>query len=326
MSTDTNMHALYIKDGQFEFLPDAAKPIPGDGEALLRVKLAGICGTDRALLAGYAGFEGTPGHEFAAEVEAIGREVPGVWLGKRVVAEINLWCGICAYCRQGNKSHCVNRRVIGIRNHAGAFAQYLVVDPKLLHVVPDDISDRQAVFVEPLAAAFRVVEQLQALHYERVLVVGAGSLGQLICQTLCARGWSPQVVVRHDKQRQLLAPLAVRCISEDQVLPRSADVVVEASGSAEGLALALKAVRAAGAVLLKSTYRQPVSIDMSDVVVNEIQLIGSRCGPFDMALKALEDGWVNPEPLIDGVFPLGMYQEAFKAAQRRGAMKVLLQP
>ncbi len=320
------MQALFLKNGQLEYSADADAPKPGAEEVLLRISLAGICGTDRALLSGYAGFEGIPGHEFVGVVEAAGDDVPDFWVGRRVVAEINLWCGECDYCKQGKKSHCVQRKVIGIRNHNGAFAQYLVVHHKLLHAVPDNVSDRQAVFAEPLAAAFRVVEQLQPLRYERVLVVGAGTLGQLIARALCTQGWSPYVVVRHDKQSERLANSAVHCIREDQVQDKCADVVIEASGHPSGLALALKAVRPTGAIVLKSTYMQPQTLDLSQLVVNEVQLIGSRCGPFDMALQVLKDRTVDVEPLIENVFPLSFYQEAFKAAGRRGAMKVLFQP
>ncbi len=320
------MQALYFKNGQLDYRRDEPKPPAAAGEVRLSVRLAGICGTDRALLKGYADYEGVLGHEFVAVVDALGAGVATRWLGRRVVAEINQWCGCCDQCRLGHHRHCLERRVIGIRNHAGAFAQYLTVDEKLLHVVPENISDRQAVFIEPLAAACRVVEQMKLLRGERVLVVGAGSLGQLIARVLCAQGYSPDVVVRHETQRQQLADLAVQCVTEAQVVSDSMDVVIEASGHPSGLALALDAVRAAGAIVLKSAYAQPLSLDMSCLVVNEIQLIGSRCGDFEAAIAVLAEEQIDPEPLIDSVFPLALASEAFKAAARQGAMKVLLQP
>lgn len=320
------MQALYLKNGTLELQDDAPKPIPETGEVLLRIRLVGICGTDRALINGYASFEGIPGHEFVAEVEAVGEGVEERWLGQRVVAEINDWCDNCPPCHNDRHNHCLNRKVIGIRNHQGAFAQYLTVSEKLLHPIPDIVTDRQAVFIEPLAAAFRVIEQLQPLRYERVLVVGAGTLGQLIARALCSQGWSPYIIVRHEKQKQRLAGLAVHIINESETETGTMDVVIEASGHPSGLELALKAVRACGAVILKSTYAKPVTLDMSALVVNEIQLIGSRCGPFDSAISAISQGHIDPEPLIDSAFPLSWYQEAFKAASRKGASKVLLEP
>jgi len=318
------MKALYLHRGQLSLLDDHPVPVLNHDEALLRIKLAGICGTDLALLKGYADFNGTPGHGFVAEVIEVGDEASAEWLGKRVVAEVNQWCGRCEQCSRKQFSHCLNRQVIGIRDHQGAFAEQLVVKVKTLHAVPDNVSDRQAVFIEPLAAAFRLVEQLQNRDYQDVLLVGAGRLGQLIAQVMALQGKQLKVVVRHERQRELLQGLQLDCISEVDVAAKSVDVAIDATGHPSGLTLALKALRPCGICLMKSSYPEPLSLDLSQLVIDEVELVGSRCGPFEMAIDALANGRIEVERLIDACYPLSAYQKAFADISATGVIKVLL--
>ena len=319
------MKGLYLEQGEIGLRDDLSRPSPGDGQVLLKTRLAGICGTDLGLLRGYAGFYGVPGHEFVADVVEVGKGVDKRWLGQRVAAEINQWCGECEQCRLYQYSHCVKRTVVGIRDHQGAFAQYLVVAAKTLHRVPEALTDEQAVFVEPLAAALRILEQEDVRQYGHVLLIGAGRLGQLIARVLAARGCLVSVVVRHTEQSVRLSQLVrVKCISEHDVIPRSVDAVVEASGHPSGLELALKALKPNGVCILKSTFSGRCDIDLSSWVVHELRLLGSRCGPFDEALAILASREVDPLPLIDGRYPLSRGVEAFAHAQRKGTMKILL--
>ena len=320
------MRAAFIRHGRLSFVNDAAQPAPAKGQVLLRLRLAAICGTDLALLHGYADFNGIPGHEFVAEVVQLGEGVDETWLGKRVAVEINQYCGNCALCRRRAYSHCLNRRVIGIRNHDGAFAEYLCANVTTLHPLPDSVSDEQAVFVEPLAAAFRIVKQLGTRNYNEVLVIGAGRLGQLIARVIALQGAQVALVCRHESQRRASSGTGVHCISAEDITPLSADVVVEACGQAEGFATALRTVRPGGAIVLKSTYREPISLDMSQLVIKEIELIGSRCGPFASAIEALADGRIDPIPLIEARYRLNEVERAFEHAAAPGAMKILIQP
>lgn len=320
------MKAIYLQHNQLQFYTDLPIPQPEDDEVLLKIKLAGICGTDLALLNGYAGFKGVPGHEFVAEVVEVGSDVSPNWVGKRAIAEINQWCGECEQCVRKQFSHCLNRKVIGIRDHQGVFAEYLVVKANTLHVVPNSLSDQQAVFIEPLAAAFRIVEQLQSCSYQDVMLIGAGRLGQLIARVMVLQKKQIKVVVRHQRQRDLLQDLPLDCISEFEVEPKSVDVAIDATGHESGLALALKATRPQGVCVMKSSFVSPLTLDLTQLVIDEIELRGSRCGPFARAIDALENGQVETEPLIDVACLLNDYQTAFALAQKKGAMKVLLRP
>ncbi len=320
------MRALHLHNSQLKFHEGLPIPRPESAEVLLRIRLAGICGTDLVLLKGYADFSGVPGHEFVAEVVSSGEGVDSSWIGKRVVAEINQWCDQCDQCARQHFSHCLNRKVIGIRDHQGAFAEYLVVKVNTLHVVPDSVNDRQAVFIEPLAAAFRIVEQLQSCSYQEVMLTGAGRLGQLIARVMALQEKQTKVVVRHQRQRELLHGLPLDCIVESEVEPKSVDVAIDATGHCTGLALALKAVRPRGICVMKSSYPEPLSLDLSRLVIDEIELMGSRCGPFTVAIDALVNGQIETESLIDGSYPLNEYRPAFALSSEKGAMKVLLQP
>ncbi|MFZ1536275.1 MAG: alcohol dehydrogenase catalytic domain-containing protein [Chromatiaceae bacterium] len=315
------MRGLWLEDRCLRLRQDLPVPVPGPGEALVRVRLAGICATDLELLLGYYPFAGIPGHEFVGEIAAA-PDQPGR-CGERVVGEINLPCGHCAPCQAGRGNHCERRRVLGIKGHDGAFAEYLVLPLANLHTVPDTIPDEAAVFCEPLAAALRIQEQRPLRADEGVLVVGAGRLGQLIALSLADGEQVLQVVARHPRQRALLETAGIPWTGEDQVSTGAWALVIEASGTPAGFELARRALRPAGTLVLKSTYARRAEIDLSRLVVDEITLMGSRCGPFATALARLRLG-LDPRPLIDGCYPLAEAVTAFAEAGRPGVLKILI--
>ena len=247
------------------------------------------------------------------------------WLGQRVVGEINAICGSCESCLSGRPTHCENRSVLGIANRAGVFAEYTSLPLENLYRVPDSVSDEAAVFTEPLAAALEIQSQILFQEADRVLLIGAGRLGQLIAQTLALTGVDLHVVARHPLQQQLLAARGIKLISEDEIQPKKWDVVVEATGSPSGFDLARKAIRPRGILVLKSTYKGDMSVNFSSIVVDEINIIGSRCGPFEPALKLLEKCEVDPSVLISDQFKLGESLKAFERAAQPGVLKVLLE-
>ena len=314
------MNALYLENQTLSFRDDL--PLPrAEGEALIRVRLSGICGTDIQLLRGYYPFRGVPGHEFVGEVvEADDKS----WVGARVVGEINVTCGVCEECRSGRPTHCENRTVLGILNRDGAHADFLTLPLRNLHRVPDSVPDDAAVFVEPLAAALEIQEQIALRPTDRVLLIGAGRLGQLIAQTVALTGAQFRVVARYPRQKALLHARGIETIAAEDVPPRRWDVVIEATGSPSGFDLARRALRPRGVLVMKSTYHGEMSLNLSSLVVDEIHLLGSRCGPFAPALRLLEKNLVDPRPLIDARFPLSEGLAAFDRAQQRGALKILL--
>ncbi len=316
------MKALYLSRRTLTYRTDLPVPEPPPGEALVRVRLAGICATDLELVRGYYPFDGILGHEFVGEVV----RAPGApeWEGRRVVGEINAACGGCAQCRAGRPTHCEKRTVLGIKGRDGAFAEYLRLPLANLLPVPDEVADEQAVFTEPLAAALEIQQQAHIRPGDRVLVVGAGRLGQLIAWTLALTGCDLRVVARHEPQRRLLARRGIAAIAETNVPRRAMDVVVEATGSPGGFALAQRAVRPRGLLVLKSTYAGDLTLNMSEIVVDEITLLGSRCGPFAPALELLRRGLVDPRDLIAARYPLEKGLEAFEKAAQPGVFKVLL--
>ncbi len=316
------MKGLWLERGQISLRSDLAEPRPEPGEALVEVVLAGVCGTDLALLEGYAGFAGIPGHEFVGRIAECAGEPRLV--GRRVVGEINVACRQCAECRAGHSNHCRRRRVLGIRDRGGSFAEFLVLPLSNLHEVTDSISDRAAVFTEPLAAALRIGEQIGGLESRRVLIVGAGRLGQLVARALAASGCKPRILVKYPRQAELLEAFAEVSFAASELQARSFDLVIEVTGCPSGFQVALEAVRPRGTIVLKSTYRELTETDLSRVVVDEIRLVGSRCGPFPQALTLLERG-LDVEPLIEAVLPLDDALGALEAARRPGAMKILLQ-
>ncbi|HWO99678.1 MAG TPA: alcohol dehydrogenase catalytic domain-containing protein [Methylococcus sp.] len=317
------MRGLWLEEGQLAYREDLPLPKPGLSEALVRVSLSGICGTDLRLLQGYYPYRGILGHEF---VGVVVEAAEPAWIGQRVVGEINLPCGDCANCRAGRPRHCGRRSVLGIRDRPGCFAEFLALPLANLHAVPDSVPDEAAVFAEPLAAALEIQEQLPVRPAERVLLIGAGRLGQLIAQSLALTGCALTVVARHPLQRRLLAARGVETIGEGSVPERRFDRVIEASGSPAGFRLARAAVRPGGVLVLKSTYRGTVEADLSGLVVDEITVVGSRCGPFPAALRLLERKAVDPTVLITAEWPLALGVEGFQRAAEPGALKVLLRP
>jgi threonine dehydrogenase-like Zn-dependent dehydrogenase len=322
------MRGVWLEQGRVLVREDLPRPELGPGEALVRVRLASICATDLELLRGYMDFVGIPGHEFVGEV----LECPSApeWVGARVVGEINAACGACATCLAGRPRHCPTRTVLGILGRGGAFAELLALPVGNLHRVPASVVDAAAVSAEPLAAALEVAEQVQLRPEQRVVLIGAGRLGQLLARCIAPVGCALQVVTRHARHRTPLSRLGIECTDEAGVSERAYDLVVEASGSPTGLALALRCVRPAGALVLKSTFAGPAAIDaaalVSALVVDEITVVGSRCGPMAPALRLLQAGSVDPTDLIEGLLPLEQAAAAFQAAAQPGALKWLLQP
>jgi threonine dehydrogenase-like Zn-dependent dehydrogenase len=323
------MDAIWLEENQLSIrhLPAPARR----EEVLVKVRLGGICATDLEMVKGYYPFTGVLGHEFVGEVAALPRptSLPGserLQVGDRVVGEINAVCGHCEQCLHGRSTHCENRTVLGIVNRDGAFAEYLSLPMQNLHAVPGLVTDEMAVFTEPLAAALEIREQVQIMPTDRVLVIGAGRLGQLVAQTLALTGCDLRVLARHARQRELLAARRIRTMDEDEMQPWLWDIVVEATGSPGGFAVARKAVRPRGTLVVKSTYKGQLNVDFSRLVVDEITVVGSRCGPFEPALRLLESGQVDPLPLIDAEHPLRDGLEAFESAGQTGAMKILLRP
>ncbi len=316
------MKTLWLENQTLSFREDVPDPDPQAGEALVRVRLAGICGTDLEMTRGYYPFTGVPGHEFVGEVIAA---EDADWVGRRVVSEINITCGRCAPCSMGNPTHCERRAVIGIRGQPGVFADLAAIPLANLHPVPDSVPDEAAVFTEPLAAALEIQQQTHIHADDRVLLIGAGRLGQLVAQTLALTGCELTVVERNPKARQLLEARGISVIGPEDVPSRQIDVVVDASGSPQGFALARQAVRPRGTLVIKSTYTGEIQVNFSSIVVDEITIIGSRCGPFAPALRLLESGRVDPTPLIAARYPLADGLTAFAHAKQPGALKILLE-
>jgi len=315
------MRALHFDGATLRCVDDHPEPAAGPGEAIVRVRLAGVCSTDLQILAGYMGFTGVPGHEFVGEVV----DGPGALTGRRVVGEINYACGQCPTCRQGLGRHCPHRRVMGILGADGAFAQYLAVPVVNLHPVPDGVADEAAVFTEPLAAAFSVLEQVPLGTGDDVTVLGDGKLGLLCAQVLAATGADVTLVGKHADNLALVAPAGIATtLLGDWTPGGAAGCVVEATGSPAGLALAAAAVRPRGTLVLKSTVAGEHHLSLAPLVINEITVVGSRCGLFPPALDALTAGTVEVTPLIDTTFALADGLEALGHAARPGVRKVLI--
>lgn len=317
------MKALWLEDNALSFRDDIPIPVPTEGDALVRLLLAGVCSTDLELVRGYYPYTGIPGHEFVGEV----MEAPGhpEWKGQRVVGEINLACGECQACLAGRQTHCQQRRVLGIKNCNGVFAETFVLPLVNLHCVGQDIPDEVVVFTEPLAAALEIQEQVTIHPDDHLLLIGAGRLGQLIAQSLAVIGVDIHVVARHPHQRELLAARQISVITDEEALAQEWDVVVEATGVPGGFELARRLVRPRGTIVLKSTYKGDMQVNFSAIVVDEITLIGSRCGPFEPALQLLAGGKVDPRALITARYSLPEGLLAFEHAAMPGALKVLIE-
>jgi threonine dehydrogenase-like Zn-dependent dehydrogenase len=313
------MHAL-IYDGQLRLDESLPIPQPQGDQTLLKMRRAGICNTDLELIAGMYGFSGILGHEFVAEVT----QGPSDLVGKRVVGEINVACTRCDFCEKGIPSQCRNRTTVGIIQHPGAFADYLALAARNLHVVPDDVSDDSAVFVEPLAAALQITEAVHISPRHCVVVIGLGKLGMLAAQVLKLTGAEIFAVVRREKQAVLLEKWGITPVEMSDLELHRAQVVVDCTGQASGFADALQLVEPRGTIVLKSTYHGLPQADLTAAVVNEIRIVGSRCGPFDAALRVLKAGLVDVESLIEARYPFGEALEAVQYAAEKGALKVLL--
>ncbi|MFQ5669226.1 MAG: alcohol dehydrogenase catalytic domain-containing protein [Acidobacteriota bacterium] len=315
------MLGLWLEDGVLGLREDLPVPEPAAGEALVRVSRAGICNTDLELVRGYLPFTGIPGHEF------VGRVVsgPAGLLGRRVVGEINAVCHQCASCRAGRARHCEQRTVLGIAGRWGAFADFLTLPAENLHPLPETIGEDEGVFVEPTAAALEVQRQVPVGPGCRVLVVGDGKLGHLIARTLALTGCELLVLGRHRRTLGLLRQAGIATGWPGTARAGSFDLAVECTGHPEGFDLARRALRPCGTLVLKSTYAGALSLEMSSLVVDEITLVGSRCGPFSPALELLAGGRLDVAPLLEAHYPLHAALEAFEHAGRPGMLKVILE-
>ncbi len=315
------MKGLWLENNQLQLRTDIPVPQPPPGEVLVRVLRAGICNTDLELIRGYYPYTGVLGHEFVGVVE----QGPEHLANQRVVGEINAACGNCRFCRRGQPTHCENRTVLGIVNRHGAFAEYLSLPIKNLHPVPDNVPTDVATFTEPLAAALEIQQQVMLSADDRVLVVGDGKLGQLVAQTLAVTGCELLAVGRHQEKLANLAARGIKTGLADAVTDGYFDISVECTGNPAGFAIARRALRPRGTLVLKSTYAGNLSLDASSLVVDEITLIGSRCGPFHLALELLASEKVDVKPLIHSSYPLDEGLAAFELAQSRSVLKVLLE-
>jgi len=317
------MRALHFDGTSLRCIDDHPAPAAGPDEAVVRVRLAGVCSTDLQIMAGYMGFTGVPGHEFVGEVI----DGPAHLAGRRVVGEINYACGRCPTCQRGLGRHCPHRTVMGILGADGAFAECLAVPVTNLHVVPDTVADEAAVFTEPLAAAFSVLEQVTVGDGDHVVVLGDGKLGLLCAQVLAGTGASVTLVGKHAEKLAIVAERGIDTrLLEEWAPAGTADCVVEATGSAAGLAQAAAAVRPRGTLVLKSTVADEHRLSLAPLVINEITVVGSRCGLFPPALQALTDRTVEVTSLIDATFPLVDGIAAVAYAARPGVRKVLISP
>lgn len=315
------MKAL-VFDGEIR-LEDRPMPERGPGESLIRVLTAGICNTDLEIMKGYMGFNGVLGHEFVGVVEESDTES---LQGKRVVGEINCACHQCDFCNRELPNHCSNRTVLGILGRDGAFAEYLTLPDENLHLVPDGLEDERAVFTEPIAAAHRILEQMRIDEDDKVAVLGAGKLGQLIAQVLNPKSKHLVCIGRNNWKLEILKELGISTIIASEPMQRnSMDVVVDATGSYEGFTRALELVRPEGTIVLKTTVTHPTALEMSLPVINEVRVIGSRCGPFRPALEALNTNSVSVTPLISETYSINEGQHALRRASADDVMKVLLQ-
>jgi len=331
------MRALRLENCKLS-ISDVPKPV-ANGEALVRVTLSGICNTDLEIARGYAGFEGTIGHEFVGVIEDVSGEAPsrpvgtagqrhtaGLTPGTRVVGEINAGCGVCDLCRAGDPRHCPNRTVLGIVGRDGAHAEFLKLPITNLLAVPDEVVDEHAVFTEPLAAACGILERVSITGDTRVAVIGDGKLGLLCAQVIATTGASLTLIGKHQTKLGIAARRGIETVSVNnaQKLASQFDVAVEASGSPSGFALAQQLLHPRGILVLKSTFHGKTEIDAAPLVVNEISIVGSRCGRFAPALELLKSGAVDVESLIDEEFSLSSGLQAMERAAQPGVLKILL--
>lgn len=314
------MLALHF-DGARARMTDLPVPQATADTAVVRVSLAGVCNTDLELVKGYMGFCGVLGHEFVGVVE----DGPAPWRGQRVVSEINFACGRCETCERGLERHCPARTVMGILGADGAFAEYVRVPVRNLHAIPDALGDERAVFSEPLAAAFEILEQVTITPGDECVVLGDGKLGLLVAQVLADAGARVLAVGHHPERLARLARRGVTTALAADWTPSPAPLVIEATGRAATFALAVAATRPRGTLVLKSTYADHPQVDLAPVVINEIQVLGSRCGPFSPAIDALGASRIHVDDLITDRVPLAQAATALERASERGALKILIE-
>jgi alcohol dehydrogenase len=315
------MRAL-VFDGKLHLRTDYPDPVPMPGESIVKVSLAGICGTDLEITRGYMEYCGVPGHEFVGRVV---QSESAAQTDRRVVGEINAACGKCNSCIDGMGRHCAMRTVLGILGRDGAFAEYLRLPDANLIRLPDTITDESAVFTEPFAAAFEIFDQVQLRHTDRIAVLGDGRLGAMVALALRGEQFVPVVAGHHPEKLNRLAAMGLQTLSADALAP-GYDVVIDCTGRSDGLALAIATVRPRGMIILKSTAAAGAAMNLAPVVINEITIIGSRCGRFRPAIEALAGGKCDPRTLIDGEFSLADGVAAFAAAADKSKFKILLRP
>ena len=316
------MKGLWLENQNLSYRDDLPLPVLDDDEVLIKVLMAGVCSTDLEMLRGYYPFTGVPGHEFVGlVVDANGHDE---WQGKRVIGDINISCGECERCLAQETSQCMKRRTLGIFDYNGVFAEYCKLPVKNLTAVPDEVSDVLAVFTEPTAAATRILDQVQVKPSDRVFVLGAGRLGLLIAQVLKNTGCDLTVIVRRPEPAAILASLGIKTLTVEEVKGKLADIVVEVSGSQAGFELSRSLTRARGTLVLKSTFAGNVDVNLSKLVVDEITLVGSRCGNYPAGLRALSLGLVQVGEMIDSIYSLEQSLEALERAGQPGVLKVLI--
>jgi threonine dehydrogenase-like Zn-dependent dehydrogenase len=312
-----------LYDGQLRLADDYVEPGAREGEARVRTTLAGICNTDIEVVRGYSSYHGVLGHEFVGVVD---QAEDAALIGCRVVGEINAPCGSCATCQSARSTHCPDRKALGIRGLDGVLAEYFLLPAKNLHVVPDDMPDEVAVFTEPLAAACEVLDQVHVRPSDHVLVLGDGKLGLLVAQVLVLTGCELTLVGRHQGKLAILGSRGLQTRLQDEARFACADIVVECTGQPGGFDAAQRLVRSRGTIVLKSTYHGRTQADLSSIVVDEVTVVGSRCGPFPAALRLLEMDLVDVASLVTAEYGLQDALEAFEHAGRRDALKVLVRP
>lgn len=323
------MKALVLNNTQFTLEADRAAPVPATGEAVIRPLRMGVCATDLELGKGYMGFRGVPGHEFVGVVEAVADKADEDWVGQRVVGEINCVCGKCDMCVAGLKEHCRQRTVLGILGRDGCFAERFVLPVANLHAVPDNVDDDTAVFVEPLAAAYQILRQLTIEGRPYITVLGDGRLGLLCAQVLSKLNATVRCIGKHESKLTLCEKWGVKHrLLKDVGLRQDQDIVVDCTGSADGLTTAMAMVRPRGTLVLKTTVaaEQTTGLDLSPIVINEISVVGSRCGPFATALDALSRQEIDVVSLISKRMKLSDGVEALAYAAKPGVLKVLIEP
>ena len=313
-----------VFDGELKIVTNRPVPEPAENEALIRIRLAGICNTDLEIMKGYMGFKGVLGHEFVGVVEAVNGDAQHL-MGKRVVGDINCACGVCEYCRKGLKRHCPERVTLGIKGKDGALAEYIAMPVDNLFEVPRAVKDEEAVFTEPLAAAFEIMEQIHIRPTDNVLVMGDGKLGLLTALVLNLTQARVLLSGKHEPKLKIARDQGVATTEmKDLARQKIYDIVVEATGSADGFDLALNYVKPMGTIVLKTTAAEARTINLAPLVIDEVRLVGSRCGPFEPALSALSDKRIRVGPLISGVYDFSRIGEAFERAKETTSLKVLV--